>query len=141
MQVSSQEHMRLHSAAAQHAASMQAQCEDAVSCARVFDETVANLVAAKMAHASADAALRAMRDQVEALSAQVPLSAGQSTARSGDGGGSSRDGLLASMRAWGQRSRGSGELPGVVASSPGGQEAPSPRQEGRLPAAMSRYGA
>lgn len=138
MQVSNRELSRLHCEAVQRAARMHAQCEDAAVCTRVFDETVANLVEAKMAHATADAALRAMRDQVEALSAQVPLSAGQSTDRSGDGGGGSREGLLASMRAWGRRSRGSGEL--QVASEPpparpGGR---SPRQEGLLPSAVSR---
>lgn len=138
MQESNRELEKLHAAAVQHADRMQAQCEDAAACSGVFDETVANLVEAKMAHATADAALRAMRDQVEALSAQVPLSAGQSTQRSGTGG--SREGLLASMRAWGRRSRGSRELPEALEahSDPGIQ--PAQQQESRLPAAVSRCG-
>ena len=134
VQVSEQGHQRLHREAARHAAHMQAQCEEAAACARVFDETVANLVDAKMAHATADAALRAMRDQVEALSAQVPLSAGQSTQRDGDGSaGGGRDGVLSSMLPWGRRSRGlgSGELPPM--EPPG-----AARQEQRLPGAVSR---
>ena len=53
--------------------------EDAAARAQVFDDTVANLVRAKMAHATADVTLRAMRDQIEALSAQVPLENGVGT--------------------------------------------------------------
>lgn len=135
--MSNRELARLHCETEQRAARMQAQCEDAVACTRVFDETVANLVEAKMAHATADAALRAMRDQVEALSAQVPLSAGQSTHRSGDAGGGSREGLLASMWAWGRRSRGSGDLQ-APEELPARQEGRSTQQERLLPSAVSR---
>lgn len=53
--------------------------EDAQARAQVFDETVDNLVQAKMAHATADVTLRAMRDQIEQLSAQVPLENGVGT--------------------------------------------------------------
>jgi hypothetical protein len=53
--------------------------DDAETSAQVFDDTVANLVRAKMAHATADVTLRAMRDQIEYLSAQVPLENGHGT--------------------------------------------------------------
>eukprot|EP00892_Ulva_mutabilis_P008758 jgi/Ulvmu1/6254/UM028_0112.1 len=111
---------------------MRAKCEDAAACARVFDETVENLVAAKMAHATADAALHAMRDQVEALSAQVPLSAGQSTQHDLDTG---REKRLTSMLGWGWGSSSSGQV------SQGGEAPPSARPEGRLPSAVSRSAA
>jgi hypothetical protein len=52
--------------------------EDASAREVVFDETVANLVRAKMEHAQADATMRQMRDEMESLNAAT--SPGGSTA-------------------------------------------------------------
>ena len=72
-------HADLHRREADKVAELEKVKEDAEARAQVFDDTVANLVRAKMAHATADVTLRAMRDQIEALSAQVPLENGVGT--------------------------------------------------------------
>lgn len=72
-------HADIHRREAGKMAELEKIREDAEARADVFDDTVNNLVRAKMAHATADVTLRAMRDQIEALSAQVPLENGVGT--------------------------------------------------------------
>lgn len=79
MQVCLYGHAEIHQHDAGKLAELERIREDAEARAQVFDDTVANLVRAKMAHATADVTLRAMRDQIEQLSAQVPLQNGYGT--------------------------------------------------------------
>lgn len=53
--------------ALQQNAALEQACDDAAARESMFDETVANLVRAKMEHAQADAAMRQMQDDVDAL--------------------------------------------------------------------------
>ena len=50
--------------ALQQKGALEQACEDAAAREAMFDETVANLVRAKMEHAQADAAMRQMQDDV-----------------------------------------------------------------------------
>lgn len=69
MQASHERYEQVLGEALSSAAELSRASDDAKARAAVFDDTVTNLVKAKMEHAQADVAMRAMRDEVDGLRA------------------------------------------------------------------------